>query len=161
MRALLIVILLLPMLAVAQGKRDPNEIFIVETGDPEMDAAIRRARLSLDEFLKTAAAPPPATSGFKLKVAVRDNRNTEHFWVTPFRVTESGFEGILANEPRLVHTVKHGQTYRFTRADITDWGYEHSGRQIGSFTVCVVLGRVPKEQAEFYRREHGFDCPPA
>lgn len=141
-----------------QAKRDEDEVVLVGTNDPTMVAAIRAARASLDRFLATAAAPPPGTSEFRLKVMVRDGGGTEHFWVSPFRVTPGGFEGTLANSPRVVRNVRAGQLYRFTRDEISDWGYLRDGRQVGSFTVCALFPSMPRDQAEYYRRNHGFDC---
>ena len=152
---------LLSGLALAQERRGDDPVVSVRKGDPEMEAAIARARASLDEFLKIAAARPAGTEDFKLKVAIREGRHTEHFWVNPFRVSEPGFEGTLVNEPRLVRSLRRGQTIRFTREQITDWGYRRDGREVGSFTICVILGRMPMQQAEALRREHGFGCPGA
>ncbi|MFH1814220.1 MAG: hypothetical protein ABIF28_08645 [Pseudomonadota bacterium] len=63
---------------------------------------VRTVRAELDQFLMLASAPPVKTSGYKLKVMVRDGENTEHFWVTPFRREPDGFAGTLANDPRVV-----------------------------------------------------------
>jgi uncharacterized protein YegJ (DUF2314 family) len=139
-------------------KRDHNEVVMVETKDLEMNQAIRTARSQLDDFLKLAAKPEKGTSGYKLKVMVRDGEATEHFWVDPFRVVGEAFEGTLANAPRTVRNVKQGQLLSFTRDDISDWGYVRNGRQVGSFTVCVLFQRMPAEQAAYYRKNHGFDC---
>jgi uncharacterized protein YegJ (DUF2314 family) len=108
--------------------------------------------------LKTAANPPANTSGYKLKVMVTDARGTEHFWITPFRATADGFEGILANDPKIVRSVQSGQLIRFKREEISDWGYERDGRQVGSYTVCALFKKMPLEQADYYRKNHGFDC---
>jgi len=32
------------------------------------------------------------------------------------------------------------------------------GKQVGSFTVCVLYSRMPQALADQYRREHGFTC---
>lgn len=144
-------------LALAQ-KRDESEVVFVGTTDPQMVAAIREAQATLDSFLALAANPPAGTEGFKLKVLVRDGSDTEHFWVVPFRPTASGFEGTLANDPRVVHNVKAGQLIRFTKEEISDWGYVRAGRQVGSFTVCVLFKKMPADQADYYRKNHGFDC---
>ncbi|MFC4818883.1 YegJ family protein [Dokdonella ginsengisoli] len=138
--------------------RDENEVVLVERGDADMTAAIAQARAKLDEFLVVAANPPAGTSDFKLKVAVRDGEDTEHFWVTPFRVAGKGFKGTLANEPQIVSNVEAGEEIEFSRADVSDWGYTKNGRQVGSYTVCVLFKQMPKEQAEYYRKNHGFDC---
>jgi len=158
MRALLFLLAFLATLAFAQQKRDENEIVLVRESDPDMIAAIRKARETLDDFFAIEKQRPPNTSGFKLKVMVKDGADVEHFWVTPFRAVESGFQGILANEPRIVRNVRHGQAIGFSRAEISDWGYVREGRQVGSFTVCALFKKMPKEQADYYRKTHGFDC---
>lgn len=142
----------------AQQVRDENEVVFVHEKDPAMVAAIREARATLDEFLKRAASPTPGTSGYKLKVLVVEGSDGEHFWVEPFRQTAEGFEGILANEARVVRSVRWGQKLIFSQDQITDWGYVRDGKQIGSYTVCVLLKRMPQEQADYYRRNHGFVC---
>jgi len=150
---------LAPGLAGAQGV-DPGDdkTVIFAPGDPEMTAATARALASLDEFLALAEAPPLGTDRFKLKVKVRDGHVTEHFWVIPFRRTETGFVGLLANQPEEVRNVVLGQNIEFTRDDISDWGYTRDGRQVGSFTVCVMFKRMSKEEADYMRDKYGFDC---
>src|SRR5438445_6371572 len=150
---------LAPGLAGARGA-DPgdDETAIFAPDDPEMTAATAQALASLDEFLALAEAPPSGTDRFKLKVKVRDGHVTEHFWVIPFRCTGTGFVGILANQPEEVRNVVLGQNIEFTRDDISDWGYTRDGRQVGSFTVCVMFKKMPKEEADYMRDKYGFDC---
>jgi len=157
-RTPLLLLLALIGTSVLAQQRDEGEVVLVDAKDPEMAAAIGTARSKLDEFLKLAAAPPAGTSGYKLKVMVRDGENTEHFWVIPFQHTANGFSGTLANDPKLVRNVVAGQVIRFTRDYISDWGYVLGGRQIGSYTVCAMFKKMPAEQADYYRKNHGFDC---
>jgi uncharacterized protein YegJ (DUF2314 family) len=131
---------------------------MVAPDDPEMTAAIAQARSSLDDFLVLSDAPPPGTDKFKLKVMVVDGNVTEHFWVIPFERTANAFAGILANEPELVHNVVNGQFIKFSRDDISDWGYTRNGHQVGSFTVCVMLKKMSKQDADYMRSNYGFDC---
>ncbi|MBB6411693.1 uncharacterized protein YegJ (DUF2314 family) [Mesorhizobium sangaii] len=148
-----------PGLAGAQGiDPDDDKTVIFTPGDPEMAAATAKALASLDEFLALSEAPPSGTDRFKLKVKVRDGNVTEHFWVIPFRRTETGFVGILANQPEEVQSVVLGQNIEFTRNDISDWGYTRDGRQVGSFTVCVMFKKMSKEEADYMRDKYGFDC---
>lgn len=149
---------LLSLPASAEGKRDENEIVLVENDDADMAAAIRQARAKLDEFLAIAANPPAGAADFKLKVMIRDGEDTEHFWVMPFRPAGKGFKGTLANEPQVVSNVEAGEEIEFSRAQISDWGYTKDGRQVGSYTVCVLFKKMPPEQADYYRKNHGFDC---
>ncbi|MBZ9978101.1 YegJ family protein [Mesorhizobium sp. BR-1-1-10] len=155
----------LMMLACAPGSAgaqaaNPNDdkALMFATDDPEMATATAKALASLDEFLALAGTPPSGTDRFKLKVEVRDGDISEHFWVIPFQRTETGFVGILANEPAAVRNVVLGQEIEFTRDDISDWGYRHDGRQVGSFTVCVMFKRMSKEEADYLRDKSGYDC---
>ncbi|WP_137934865.1 YegJ family protein [Mesorhizobium comanense] len=154
-----LMLVLAPELAGAQGA-DPGDdkTVIFAPGDPEMTAATAHALAGLDEFLALAEAPPSGTDRFKLKVKVRDGHVTEHFWVIPFRRTKTGFVGILANQPEEVRNVVLGQNIEFSREDISDWGYTRDGRQVGSFTVCVMFQRISKEEADHMRDKYGFDC---
>jgi uncharacterized protein YegJ (DUF2314 family) len=151
------VLLTYALLAVPQP-RDENEVVFAGTTDPDMLTAIKNARARLPEFLKLAENPPAGTAGYKLKVMVNDGNTTEHFWVTPFKVIPNGYAGIIANEPKVVKNVKFDQLVRFDQSLISDWGYTKDGRQVGSFTICVLFKKMPVEQAEYYRKNHGFDC---
>lgn len=153
------------MLALAPGSASAqatnpsdDKTVIFATDDPEMAAATARALASLDEFLALSEVPPPGTDRFKLKVKIRDGNVTEHFWVTPFRRIETGFVGILSNQPAEVRNVVLGQTIEFGRDDISDWGYRRDGRQVGSFTVCVMFKRMSKEEVDTMQDKYGFDC---
>ncbi|CDX15795.1 conserved exported hypothetical protein [Mesorhizobium sp. ORS 3324] len=157
--ALCLLLALSPLPARAQGAdHDDDKTVMVAPDDAEMAAAIARARSSLDDFLALSEAPPPGTGKFKLKVMIVDGNVTEHFWVIPFKRTATGFVGILANEPELVHNVVFGQNIKFTRDDISDWGYTRNGHQVGSFTVCVMFKKMSKEEADYMRTQYGFDC---
>ncbi|UDL88792.1 DUF2314 domain-containing protein [Mesorhizobium sp. PAMC28654] len=156
---LCLMLALAPGLAGAQATDSSDDKTVMfATDDPEMAVATAKALASLDEFLALAEAPPSGTDRFKLKVKVRDGNVTEHFWVIPFRRTETGFVGILANQPAEVHNVVLGQDIKFDRDDISDWGYTLDGRQVGSFTVCVMFKRMSKEEVDTMRDEYGFDC---
>ncbi|MER9348043.1 DUF2314 domain-containing protein [Mesorhizobium sp. M0227] len=157
--AMSLMLALAPGSACAQGADPGDDKTIMFTeDDPEMAAATAQALASLDEFLALSEAPSSDTDRFKLKVKVRDGNVSEHFWVIPFRRTETGFVGILANQPEQVRNVVLGQNIEFTRNDISDWGYMRAGHQVGSFTVCVMFNKMSKEEADTMRDQYGFDC---
>ena len=157
-RIMLSLILALAPISAGAQSQGGDKVVNVAKDDPDMAAAIAQARASLDQFLALSEAPPTGTTGYKLKVEVKDGDTSEHFWIIPFHKTASGFVGTLANEPEAVHNVVAGQELEFTRDDISDWGYTKDGRQIGSFTVCVLFKTMSKEETDYYRENYGFDC---
>jgi uncharacterized protein YegJ (DUF2314 family) len=56
-----------------KSRRD--EISRMDSEDPAMARAFRKARTSLDDFLALAKAPPPNTQTYALKVAVSDSKD--------------------------------------------------------------------------------------
>lgn len=152
----MIIIAAFPVLAIAAQKED--QTVLVQAEDQEMNDAIAKARSTLDNFLELKANPPVGASGFKIKVRIQDSHGTEHMWVTPFKRTEQGFKGILADVPEYVTSVKIGQVIHFTRQDVSDWGYVLDGKQKGSYTVCVAFNHMPSSEVERYRRDYGFEC---
>lgn len=124
-----------------------------------MVAAIKKTQATLDTFLKKHESNKPNVQSYKLKVMITDKNDTEHFWVMPFKqIKKDSFEGILANEPRIVESVKYGERIKFDRSMISDWGYVENGKQIGSYTICALFGSMPKAQVAYYKNNHGFTC---
>ena len=136
----------------------PDKAQFVSEQDKNMNTAIAKARRTLDEFLALAKRPPAGAINFKLKVMLSDENGVEHFWFSPFKAIDGGFSGVLANDPAVVKSVTAGKVYAFKREQISDWGYELDGKQIGSFTVCALFKTMPKEDVARYKQDHGFVC---
>ena len=151
-------LLVLGLTALNATARDSNEMVESDRQNPAVSAAVRQAQAGLSDFLALAAKPPANTRDFKVQVMAEDSNGIETFWITHFKPLQQGFIGEVANEPQIVKSVVWGQQLRFTREQITDWGYLKNGRQVGSFTICALFKDMPPEQVEYYRSQHGFDC---
>ena len=145
-----------PILVVA-GAIDDKTVG-VSSEDAEMNAAIAHAQATLDDFLKVVHSPPAGATGFKLKVHLTDDHGSEHLWITPFAQISKGFVGIVADDPEVVTNVSAGQRINFSRSEISDWGYTLNGKQVGSFTVCVLFKHMPASDVQRYRHDYGFEC---
>jgi uncharacterized protein YegJ (DUF2314 family) len=144
--ALLAIMPALPMAAVAQ-----SNMMMVPNGDPEMAAAIAKARAGLAVFWKALAQPGAGEEGFALKVAIKDGKDVEHFWLLDIARDGDKLSGTINNEPEIVGNVSNGERYQFTDADISDWLYMRNGKMVGNETMRPLLKRMPKSQAEQYR----------
>jgi len=141
-------------------KASRDTVINVAKSDPDMAAAMRRARATLPEFLALADAPRPGTSDFSVKVAIRDGDRTEYFWIFPFARHEGAFSGTLSNRPRVVRNVQFGQSITFAESDIVDWLYHGSDKMKGSFTTCAILKHEPRREADAMMKQYGLDCEP-
>ena len=143
-----------------------DEIATVADSDPAMAAAIRKARSTLADFLKLTATPRPGTDAFSLKVAVHEGERVEYFWITPFSNSGAQFSGEIDNTPRVVHSVKMGQSITFAQSDIVDWLYIENGMMKGNYTACALLksalekrGRRVQENRRTQLRFMRMDLP--
>ncbi|GLR13745.1 hypothetical protein GCM10007907_25350 [Chitinimonas prasina] len=135
-----------------------DQVVYVNDQDKAMNAAIAKAQATLDTFLQVAESKPSGTLGYKLKVRFEDENGAEHIWVTPFKREKTGFVGVVANDPEVVESVEAGKSYSFSRAQISDWGYVKDGKQVGSYTVCVIFKSMPADQVKRYKDDYGFEC---
>ena len=141
-------------------KAERGETAQMAREEPAMQRAFEKARATLDTFLKEASAPREGTSGYALKVAVSDGRNTEYFWVNRFSSNGSSFVGHLGNEPRMVKKYKFDERFQFDREQIVDWTYidTKSRRMVGNFTACALLTKEPPAQADEFKKRYGLLC---
>lgn len=144
----------------ALQRAQSDGVTMVSDDDPIMQAAFKKARDTMDEFLALAAAPKPDTDSYAVKVAISHMGRTEYFWITPFTQTGEEFSGRVSNTPRYVSTVSEGQEIQFERDDIVDWSYEHTREQrtYGNFTACALLARESEEEAAAVKKEYGLNC---
>ena len=124
---------------------------MVPTNDPEMAAAIAKARSHLPEFWKALAQPGAGEEHFALKVAIKDGTDVEHFWLGDVTRNGDKFTGTINNEPEIVGNVKNGQRYEFGDAEISDWMFMRNGKIVGNETMRPLLKRMPAATAEQYR----------
>jgi uncharacterized protein YegJ (DUF2314 family) len=152
-----LILLLFSSLAIADpDERDRSEIIDVYETDIEMNNAIQKARDTLQDYINRLKNPQENDSDFALKVQVEDENGVEHFWVSEVEINKDGFIGYIANEPKLVKSVKYGEKVSFNKDIITDWSYDINGVRQGSYTLRVLLGRMSKNQAAYYRKQVGW-----
>jgi len=125
----------------------------VDAEDEDMNAAIERARATVDSFIARLQNPQPSDDGFSVKMTVEDGDEVEHFWVGDITYTDGSFAGTIGNDPQWVRNVRLGQAVQVKPEDITDWMFLDDGRLVGNFTLRVLLERMPEEQAKALR-EH-------
>lgn len=129
------------------------EIVSVPSGDPDMDAAIKKARATLTRFWDRLANPKAGDSDFGLKIRFETSvkGQYEHIWVNDVVRTGGTVVAKINNEPDDIPNVKNRQSVSVEEANITDWMYLNSGKYYGAFTVRALLPKMPKEQAESLR----------
>lgn len=126
-------------------------VISVAEDDPEMVAAIRKARSTLPYFWHRFKSPGQGEESFMIKVMIQDSYGIEHFWCGRLKKEKDSIECTIANEPGKVRSVAFGQVIRPEQKQITDWMFRRNGYIHGNFTMRVLIKRMPPDRADYYR----------
>ncbi len=130
-----------------------EQAVLIDEKDPAMAAAIAYARDSLPHFWQAFERRENGENGFCLKVGISDSTCRESFWATGIERKDGQIFGTIDNEPNFVRNVRSGQRIVIPEADIVDWFYSRAGKMVGNFTLRILAGNLPPEQADVYLRK--------
>ena len=144
-----------PALAHQQQTGYPGrpDVVGVSPEDPEMAAAVARARAELPDFFGRHAAPAPGERDFVVKFDL--GGTGEMIWAGALQRDNDRLSGILSNQP-LNADYRQGQRVDIPEEAIIDWAFVRDGRAQGHHTTRVLLSRVPPEQAAQVRAALGW-----
>jgi uncharacterized protein YegJ (DUF2314 family) len=120
----------------------------VEDNDPEMAAAIAKARATLPEFWKKFERHQRDETDFCLKVRITDKNGAEHFWLANLERWEGKVYGVVNNDAEIVARVKLGDRIEIPDADISDWLYMRKGKMVGNHTVRALFKKMSPQEVE-------------
>lgn len=149
MRRHLRTLLPLLLLVCCSCNKTPDTLVTGGYDEKEMEAAIAKAKGSVDSFI--TELKNKNGSDFSVKAPIEDNGETEHFWLTDITYNNGQFEGIIGNEPGLVSNVTIGQKWTIAKADISDWMFMREGKIHGNYTMRPLLATLPADEAEQMR----------
>jgi uncharacterized protein YegJ (DUF2314 family) len=112
-------------------------------GDPEMTAAMAKARSTLPKFWKHEKNPGPKEDTFSVKVPIKDGDVTEYLWLGGLEHKGKALFGYVANDPEKVHNVKPGDRRKIADADIVAWMYYRNTKIVGNYTIRALFKNMP------------------
>jgi len=139
------------------GSGSKDEAIAIAEDDAAMNAVILEARETLDDFVARLQNPQPTDRDFALKVEITDENGTEHFWANEVRVTGDGFTAVINNDPNIVKSVDLGERVSVGRDMVSDWMYRDNEVMIGNHTLRVLLGKMPKDEADALKKQCGWE----
>jgi len=145
----LLLVAVLVTLVTACAKRDKG---YVEDSDPEMAAAIAKARQTLPQFWQVFDKRERGESNFVLVVRITDKGRIEHFYTTDFERRDGKTMVTISNAPKIVASLKLGDRIEIPAADITDWSYMRDGKYVGMFTMKPRFKHMPVDQVEQFKK---------
>ena len=150
-------ILVLVLAAIVVGlffvmRRTADKVVPVPADDPEMQAAIERARQTLQEFIEAFQTQDKKERRFLVKAPFEEDGIVEHMWVADLTIRRDSFDGVLADEPESIKGLKFKQPVTVKQNRISDWMIVEDGTAKGVYTIKVLRNRMsPKERADLDR----------
>ncbi|WP_020471816.1 YegJ family protein [Zavarzinella formosa] len=151
MGRILRIVLVLALIA-GCGKKPPvdDPVTFVDSNDPKMNAAITKARASVNSFITALKSPKSGQSAFSIKMAFTEGDDSEQIWLTPVSYDGKNFQGTVNNTPVKVKKVRMGQKVTVSPSEISDWMYVENGKLVGGETLRVLRdGLTPAERKDF------------
>jgi len=149
-RCLVIASALVILTAGCAKKHPVDKVTYVADDDPRMNAAMEKARSTVNSFITNLKSPKAGQSAFSVKMAFTDSGNTEHMWLMPVSYDGTNFHGTVNNEPEKVKSVKMGQKVTVAPSKISDWMYVENRKLVGGYTMRVLPDALtPAERADF------------
>ena len=153
-------IVLLPLAAAAltapaARAQAQDRVINIAPGDPQMNAAIARAKSGLPVFFGHVATPGPGETSFLVKFDVIPESGVEFVWAEIISHRGGQTVARLVNEPA-DKRFKFGQQVTLNDDQVIDWSYRHAGVTVGSHTTRVLLARMPEAEAAPIRKYLGW-----
>jgi len=138
---------------------EAGNVEMVESDDPEMNAAIQQAQASLEVFIAALASPAPGQTYFSIKARFPYGSGdaAEHMWLDDVAFDGERFEATLANAPVYVADLHIGDRVTIERERISDWMIVDDDRLLGGFTIYVLRSRLSADERRQFDAEFGLE----
>lgn len=127
-----------------------------------MNKAFKKAKETLDGFLKKVHERPKHLSGYAAYVKYEDKGKVEYLWVVDVKKYDKEYYiGVVESKPRLVSNVKYASIVEYRKSDIFDWEYfdNNTKNTYGAFTTCAFIKKNSAEDQQ-YIKVRGLQCQP-
>ena len=116
--------------------------------DSELDAAIKQARDTLDDFIAQIATPHADRTFVALKVRFYSpEASPQDIWVDEVTYQNGVFRGAIGDDiPTL--KLEMGEKVSVEEEDIVDWMIVEDGKLIGGYTIRLAVQRMSSEERE-------------
>jgi uncharacterized protein YegJ (DUF2314 family) len=142
-----------------------SKVFYAPAGDPEMDAAMTKARATFKylwrELTWENRRIVPALEVAAVKSAFADEGggpdDVEHMWLSEVEFDGDEITATLLNQPNHLRSVRQGDRVTLAPDDLEDWMYAMRGRVYGGFTIQAMRARMGAAERRSHDQAWGFD----
>jgi len=152
---LLALLPLAALIAPAAHAQAQDRVMAIAPADPQMNAAIARAKAGLPVFFGHVSTPGPGETSFLVKYDVIPEAGVEFVWAEIIAHRGGQTVARLVNAPA-DKRFKFGQQVTLNDDQVIDWSYRKAGVTVGGHTTRVLLSRMPEAEAAPVRKYLGW-----
>ena len=127
---------------------DDSPIHNVSSEDEAMNAAMYKARNTVDLLISNFKEIKEKGYPISVKVNLYDDTYSEHFWLSDIEFKGGVFEGRIDNNPMHLRQYKLGQFVTVKPDKISDWFLIVDQKIYGAHTMQVARSRMNQKQRE-------------
>jgi uncharacterized protein YegJ (DUF2314 family) len=131
--------------------------YAVESEDASMNAAIEKAKKTIDQFDRALKSNDTALTDFAIKKRFSTpDGGGEHMWIAGVSFVNGNYKGFVNNDAEKTKEVKYGDTVVVSRDEITDWMYLEHNLLNGGYTIREIRNQLTKEERVKMDNDLGF-----
>lgn len=134
----------LVLLRASSSRLEPmkGRLDVIEANaDPELAAAVMRAKRELPTFIQSLQKPIAGQSDFAVNGRFQTPRGFEQIWLSVDRYESGVFFGRLNADPIAIPGKHKGDAVQVPEASVSDWLYRDNGKLAGGYTMELLLKR--------------------
>ncbi len=140
-----------------KDKIENDEVIGFRSDDEAMNAAIVKAKNSLNQFVQAVEKPQEGYEAFALKIAYdTPDKSLEHIWVGNISYQNGQFTGVVSNSPVSTKEVALGDTVVIDKQNISDWMYLDKGILRGGYTIRAMRDQLSGSEKEEFNKSIDF-----
>lgn len=124
--------------------------------DPILEAATRKARDSLGDFMARLKDPSPSQSHFSVKVAINSGGIIHYWWLFKIVHKDGNFSGSLGPDAKGLEPHHPGETITVPAEEIFDRMYVENGKLVGGFSLRALRDQLTGKQREAFEKSMWF-----
>lgn len=109
--------------------------------DPELAAAVLRARKELPRFIGALQNPAADQRNFAVNARFETRVGFEQIWVKVDRYKDGVFYGVLSAQPYAIPNRRKGDAVEVPEGVVSDWTFINGAQIAGGYTMQVLLKR--------------------
>ncbi|WP_313156955.1 YegJ family protein [Sphingobacterium multivorum] len=140
-----------------KDKIENDDVIGFRSDDEAMNAAIVKAKNSLNQFVQAVEKPQEGYEAFALKIAYdTPDKSLEHIWVGDISYQNGQFTGVASNSPVSTKEVALGDTVVIDKQNISDWMYLDKGILRGGYTIRAMRDQLSGSEKEEFNKSIDF-----